>query len=211
MPPTPQPSQWFTAPITGSLFTSPSTVTSRLTSIRSRANATKNSTSEITGVSSGASTFWTMVSASTTALSLRTAEMERSQASTMDARNASGRKPAYRWAMPSRLTAPPAAILAAIWSRKLPARKRSNTCPAAQPEKALAPNRLMRLPVSCTTEARKPLRAYRTASTSQTTVHRISKINDGFLNIRLTLFRTGSPSQSRLPSCQLPQRGRQRF
>ena len=64
---------------------------------------------------------------------------------------------------------------------------------------------------SCTTEARKPLRAYRTASTSQTTVHRISKINDGFLNIRLTLFRTGSPSQSRLPSCQLPQRGSQRF
>ena len=145
--------------MTGSLFTSPSTVTSRLTSIRSRANATKNSTSEMTGVSSGASTFWTMTSASTTALSLSTAEMERSQASTMDARKLSGRKPAYLAAMPERLTAPSAEMLAAIWSRKLFAKTCSNTCPAAQPENCRAPNRLTRLPVSCTTAARNPLRA----------------------------------------------------
>ena len=45
----------------------------------------------MTGVSSGASTFWTMASASTTALSLSTAEMERSQVSTMEARKLSGR------------------------------------------------------------------------------------------------------------------------
>ena len=100
-----------------------------------------------------------MTSARRTALSLSTAEMERSQASTMEARKLSGRKPAYRWAMPERSTTPPAVMLAAIWSRKLPAKKFWNTCPAAQPEKARAPVRLSRLPASCTTEARKPLRA----------------------------------------------------
>ena len=50
-------------------------------------------------------------------------------------------------------------MLAAIWSRKLFAKTCSNTCPAAQPENCRAPNRLTRLPVSCTTAARNPLRA----------------------------------------------------
>ena len=125
--PVTQPSQRLTVPMTGSRLTRPSTVTSILTSIRSRAKATKKSTTEMTGVSSGASTFWTMASASTTALSLSTAEMERSQVSTMEARKLSGRKPAYLSAMPVRSTTPPAEMLSAIWVRKLPARKRWNT------------------------------------------------------------------------------------
>ena len=37
------------------------------------------------------------------------------------------RNPAYRAAMPERLTAPSAEMLAAIWSRKLFAKNRSNT------------------------------------------------------------------------------------
>ena len=157
--PVTQPSQRLTVPMTGSRLTRPSTVTSILTSIRSRAKATKKSTTEMTGVSSGASTFWTMASASTTALSLSTAEMERSQVSTMEARKPSGRKPAYLSAMPVRSTTPPAEMLSAIWVRKLPARKRWNTSAAAQPEKTRAPTRLKTFPPSWTLAARKPLRA----------------------------------------------------
>ena len=113
----------------------------------------------ITGVSRGCSTFSTMESASTTALSARTAPMERSQAATMDARKLAGRKPAYFSAMPERSTTPPAAMLAAIWVRKPPASMCSNTHPAQAAESWWAPSRLSRLPTSPTMDARKPLRA----------------------------------------------------
>ena len=85
--------------------------------------------------------------------------MERSQVSTMEARKLSGRKPAYCCAMPERFTTPSSERWAAIWVRKPPASRFSNTQPAQAAESCRAPSRLMRLPNSCTMLARKPLRA----------------------------------------------------
>ena len=113
----------------------------------------------MTGVSSGASTFWTMASASTTALSLSTAEMERSQVSTMEARKLSGRKPAYLSAMPVRSTSPSGRDALGDLGTEAPGQKALEHLGSGPARKSPAPTRLKTFPPSWTLAARKPLRA----------------------------------------------------
>ena len=113
----------------------------------------------MTGVSSGASTFWTMASASTTALSLSTAEMERSQVSTMERGSSRAERPAYLSAMPGQVHDPSGRDALGDLVPEAPGQKALEHLGSGPARKDPAPTRLKTFPPSWTLAARKPLRA----------------------------------------------------